>query len=277
MSGTVVPDWTENSAAIGAERRPWRSLWRSRQLVGYLATRDIKLRYRQAVLGVVWVLLQPVISVVIFTLVFSRLAHVDTEGVPYPLFALTGMVMWTYFSSAVSRASAVLVSNPSLVTKVYFPRIAAPAAGLVSPFLDLAVSLLLLAGLLGVYRRSPGLALLAFPLLLVLLALTTFGFALWLSALNVRFRDVQQAVPPLLQVGLFASPVAYSAAALSGWRSLGYAINPMTGLIDLGRWTLVGGPWPGWPLAVSTVTAALILWTGLRYFRRAERSFADVI
>jgi ABC-type polysaccharide/polyol phosphate export permease len=269
--------WTENSARRGARDASVAILWHSRALIGYLALRDLKLRYRQAALGVIWVLLQPVISVLLFTLVFSRLAGVGSEGIPYPLFALAGMITWTYFSNGVSRGSEVLVGNPALVNKVYFPRLAAPAAGLISPVLDLGVSMVLLAGLAAYYGVWPGLALLALPFWLLLLTATTFGVTLWLSALNVRFRDVRHALAPVLQLWLFASPVAYPASLLSGWQELVYAINPVVGIIELGRWSLLGAPWPGWSLLVSAASAGFVLATGLAYFRRAERSFADVI
>jgi ABC-2 type transport system permease protein/lipopolysaccharide transport system permease protein len=245
--------------------------------VGYLALRDVKLRYRQAALGALWVLAQPVASVLLFTLVFHRLGGIDSGDVPYPLFALAGIVTWTYFSSAVSRGSEVLVDNPALVTKVYLPRLTAPAAGLVSPLLDLVVSLALLAVLALWYGVWPGWPLLAAPLWLVFLVLTSFGLTAWLSALNVRYRDVRYALPPVLQLWLFASPVAYPAGLLSEGAALAYALNPMVGVIEVGRWSLLGAPWPGWPLLVSVTTAALVLVAALAYFRRAERSFADVI
>lgn len=167
--------WTENSARGARGLRPWRELWRSRQLIGYLALRDLKLRYRQAALGVLWVLLQPLAGVIVFTFVFQHVAGIDVGEIPYPIFALAGLVTWTYFSTAVTRASEVLVGNPNLVTKVYFPRMAAPAAGLVSPLLDLAVSLVLLAFLMAYYRFAPGVELLAAPLCLLFLAATTLA------------------------------------------------------------------------------------------------------
>ena len=196
---------------------------------------------------------------------------------PYPLFALAGMVVWSYFSGAVARGSESLVGNPELVTKVSFPRIAAPAAAVLSPLVDLVVSLALLAVLLVVYRRAPGWALLATPLWLRLVVLAALGVSLWLSALNVRFRDVKQALGPVLQVWLFASPVAYPSTGLEGWPRLLYALNPMVGVIGLARWSLLGTPWPGWPLAVSVVVLVVVLVIGAAYFSRASRTFADVI
>jgi ABC-type polysaccharide/polyol phosphate export permease len=269
--------WVENTSRGIRKDRPWVALWRSRELIGYFALRDIKLRYRQAALGVVWVLAQPIASVAVFTVLFSRLAGVSSQGVPYPVFALVGMVTWTYFASAVSLGSSVLVSNANLISKVYFPRMAAPTASLVPPAVDLFVSLVLVAGASVVYSVEPTVNLLAVPAWLLLLGATAFGVSLWLSALNVRYRDVQQAVAPVLQVWFFASPVAYPATVLDGWHEVAYAINPMVGVIELGRWSLLGTPWPGRSLLVSTITALLILAGGLAYFGRAERSFADVI
>lgn len=255
----------------------WRTLWQARDLIRFLTLRDLRVRYKQAGLGVIWVLVQPVATVVVFTLVFSRLARVGSDGIPYPLFALSGLIGWTYFASAVSRGSEALAGNPELVTKVAFPRLAAPAAAMVPPLVDLAVSLLLVGALLIYYRVAPGWGLLAVPIWLAFAVLVAFGVSLWLCALNVRFRDVRQALAPLLQVWLFASPVGYPSSLLSGWHGLIYGLNPMVGVIGLARWSLVGAPWPGWPLASSLASGAGLLIGGLSYFRRAQRSFADVI
>jgi ABC-type polysaccharide/polyol phosphate export permease len=276
-STTAAVPWTENSAQRGSRDVALATLWRSRSLIGYLALRDLKLRYRQAALGVLWVLLQPIASVLLFTLVFNRLAGIDSGGIPYPLFTLAGMITWTYFSNAVTRGSEVLVSNPALVSKVYFPRLAAPAAGLVSPVLDLVVSMGLLGALAVFYGVWPGWPLLAAPLWILFLVAVAFAFTVWLSALNVRYRDVRHALAPILQLWLFASPVAYSPSQLRGWEDLVYSLNPVAGIIEFGRWSLLGAPWPGWSLLVSACSSALVLATGLAYFRRAERSFADVI
>jgi ABC-type polysaccharide/polyol phosphate export permease len=273
----AVEDWRENSPRGVSQEQPWTALWRTRELIGYFALRDLKLRYRQAAFGIAWVLVQPVASVAIFTVVFSRLAGVHSEGIPYPLFALVGMVTWTYLSSAISSASGALVSNANLITKVYFPRMAAPAADLLPPAVDLAVSMGLVAVLLLYYQVFAGVRLLAIPLWLGLLVLTALGPSLWLSAINVRYRDVQHAIGPVLQLWLFASPVAYPATLLSGWQHLVYSLNPVVGVIGLARWSLLAAPWPGWSLAVSTGTALLVLAGGVRYFNRSQRSFADVV
>jgi ABC-2 type transport system permease protein/lipopolysaccharide transport system permease protein len=252
-------------------------LWGSRDLVRFFALRDLRVRYKQAVLGVLWVLLQPIASVIIFTLVFGRLADIGSDDVPYPLFALTGMVLWVYFSNATLQGSQVLVGNPQLVTKVAFPRVAAPAAAMLPPLVDLAVSMALVLALMIFYRLRPTWHLLAVPVWLALLVLAAFGMALWLSAINVRYRDVQHAIGPLMQIWLFASPVAYPGSLLGGWQEWVYALNPMAGILGIARWSVLGTPWPGWPVTVSLAVIAALLITGLRYFRRAEISFADVI
>jgi ABC-type polysaccharide/polyol phosphate export permease len=272
-----APDWRVNGSGHNKVGGAWLSLWRSRELIGFFALRDIRVRYKQAALGVLWVLLQPVATVAIFTVVFSRLARIGSEGIPYPLFALVGMVVWSYFSAATVRGSEVLVSNTQLVTKVSFPRIAAPAAAMLPPLVDMAVSLALVVVLLAYYGVNPGWRLLATPLWLVPLVLAAFGTALWLSALNVRYRDVQHAIGPLMQIWLFASPVAYPASLFDGWHAVLYAVNPIAGVLGVARWSVLGTPWPGWLAAVSLVTLLAVLGSGLAYFTRAERSFADVI
>ena len=269
--------WVENAPGARARARASTELWRARELVGFFAVRDLKSRYKQAALGAAWVLAQPLATVAAFTLVFDSLADIGSQGIPYPLFALTGLITWTYFSSAVSRASSVLVGDSSLITKVYFPRIAAPIGALLPPLVDLAVSMVLVLLFMLYYGVSPSWRLLAVPVWLLLLVLTASGVGLWLSALNVRYRDVQHGIAPLLQLWLFLSPVAYPSTLLSGWHQLAFSLNPLTGVIGFGRWSLLGAPWPGWSLAVSLATVAILLAGGVRYFRRAARVFADVI
>jgi ABC-type polysaccharide/polyol phosphate export permease len=269
------PPWRDLSAHRTV-RGSWQELWRGRELIGFFALRDLKVRYRQAVLGVAWVLAQPLAMVVVFTLVFHRLAGVPGGDVPYPLFAMVGLVIWTCFSSTVTAASDSLVSNSALVTKVYFPRLTAPTATLLPPLVDLAVSLVVVAAMTFAYAVRPTWRLIGAPLWLLMLAVTAIGVGLWLSALNVRYRDVRHAVLPLLQVLLFVSPVAY-APALSPRLDMAYATNPLVGVIGLGRWSLLASPWPGWPLLVSAGVALALMLSGLWYFQHAERAFADVI
>jgi ABC-2 type transport system permease protein/lipopolysaccharide transport system permease protein len=268
--------WTVNSAQ-GRLLVPWAELWRAREIVWFFALRDLRVRYKQAILGVTWVLLQPLITVAAFTLVFDRLADVSSAGLPYPVFALAGLLGWTYISQCISRGSEVLVVNPSLITKVYFPRLTAPLASLVPPMLDLLVGIALLAVLCVVYGVVPGAALTLLPLWLVLLAVTALGPTCFLSALNVRFRDVRHVVPTALQALLFLSPVGYSSTSLDDSAQLLYALNPVVGALELGRFVLVGAPWPGAVLAVSSGSALVLAIAGVLYFERASRAFADVI
>jgi ABC-2 type transport system permease protein/lipopolysaccharide transport system permease protein len=207
----------------------------------------------------------------------GRLARISSENISYALFALTGFVVWTYFSTAVLRGSEVLAENPQLVTKVYFTRLAAPAAAVLPPLVDLAVSIGLVVPLMVYQGVTPTWRVVATPIWLGLLILAAFGVALWFAALNVRFHDVRYALGPIMQIWLFASPVVYPSTLLSERGELLYAVNPMVGVIGLARWSLLATPWPGWPLAVSAATIALVLWGGLVHFRRAERTFADVI
>lgn len=268
--------WTENRAD-GGPLLPWRDLWCARELALFFAARDLKVRYKQAVLGVAWVVVQPVITVAALTLVFNRLADVDSDGLPYVVFALAGLLGWSYLSGCITRGSEVLVANPSLITKVWFPRLMAPVASLLPPMVDLGVGLLLLLGAILWFGGAPSAALLALPLWLLLLMVTALGPVLFLAAFNVRYRDVRQVVAPLLQALLFLSPVAYSSGALEGPARYLYALNPAVGALEAGRWVLVGGSWPGGVLLVSTGVALLLAVTGLLYFQRAARTFADVI
>jgi ABC-2 type transport system permease protein/lipopolysaccharide transport system permease protein len=210
-------------------------------------------------------------------LVFDRLAGVDTQGLPYPVFALAGLLGWTYISQCVSRGSEVLVANTSLITKVYFPRLTAPLAALVPPVVDLLVGLGLFAVLSVIYGVEPTLTLALLPLWVLLLALTAFGPTCFLAALNVRFRDIRQIVPTAVQLLLFLSPVAYSATSLEGPARYLYALNPVVGAVEAGRFVLAGAPWPGLVVVISGGVALLLAVTGVSYFQRASRAFADVI
>jgi ABC-type polysaccharide/polyol phosphate export permease len=268
--------WTENRAHGG--RLPhWRELWAARELVGFFALRDFQVRYKQAAIGVAWVVIQPLITVAAFTLAFERIARVNSYGVPYPVFALAGLLGWTYFSQCIGRGSEVLVSNPALISKVYFPRLVAPLASLLPGLVDLGVGLVLLAGLGVVFGVAPSLALLLLPVWLFLLVLTALGPTMLLAALNVRYRDVRYVIPPALQALLLLSPVAYSSASLEGVSGLLYALNPMVGALEFGRFILVGTPWPGWQLGVSVGSTLTLAILGFVYFQHAQRSFADYV
>jgi ABC-type polysaccharide/polyol phosphate export permease len=269
--------WAENRPGRKFLGPDLRELWRYRELGGFLALRDLKVRYKQAVFGAAWAVFQPVAGVVVFTVVFRRLAKVPSDGIPYPLFVFAGLAVWTYHASSVTRATQSLVGNAPLVTKVYFPRLLVPVATVLPGLVDLALSLVMLGVLLGAYRVAPSWAVLTLPLWVVALVATTLAVGLWLSALNVQYRDVNHAITLLVQLWLFVSPVAYpSSMVRGGWRLL-YALNPMAGVIDGFRWALVRGPRPGPTLLVSLAVTAVLLASGVLYFQRTERRFADVI
>lgn len=272
----------ERSLTMIGEGRPssggWREVWTYRELLYFLVWRDVKVRYNQTVLGIAWALVQPVATMIVFSVVFGKLAHMPSDGVPYPLFALAALVPWTYFSTAITQGAASLVSSQHLVSKVYFPRLIVPLASVITPAVDAAVSFAVLASFLlwsGLWPNSATAMLPAFVLLAVATALTA---TLWLAAINVQFRDVRFVMPFLVQFCLFVTPIAYPSSLIGDQWRLAYAINPMATVVDGFRWTLLAGPPP--PAAavlVSVVVISVMTATGLRYFRRTQGMFADVI
>jgi lipopolysaccharide transport system permease protein len=272
----------EPSRGIGSLRLA--ELWEYRELLYFLVWRDLKVRYKQTVLGAVWAILQPLATAVVFTLFFGRIAKISSDDLPYPLFAYTGLLIWTLFSQGLMQASNSLVGSANLITKVYFPRLCIPVAAVIACLVDLAVAFPLLVALMAYHRVMPGLGLLALPAFLLLALLATIGVGLWLSALNVRYRDVRHAVPFLIQLWLFLSPVIYPASLIAprleklgvpGW-ILG--CNPVAGAVEGFRWALLRPNTNPWPLvAASTASTFVILVTGMFYFRSVERSFADVV
>jgi lipopolysaccharide transport system permease protein len=253
-------------------------LWAARELLYFLVWRDLKVRYRQTVLGALWAILQPVLAVGIFTLFFGTLIGVSSEGVPYPVFALAGLVPWAFFANGVTVGAASLVANELLVRRVYFPRLVIPAGAVFAGALDSMISLVLLVLLALALGVAPSASWLLTPLFLGLTALTSLGGAIVLAALNVRYRDVQHLVPFFTQLLMFSSPIVYSSAILpQPWRTL-YALNPVVGIIEGMRWSLFGtGPLPLIPIALSVVVTVAILVCATIFFRRTERTFADVI
>jgi lipopolysaccharide transport system permease protein len=255
-----------------------RELWDQRELVFFLAWRDIKVRYKQTALGASWAILQPVFGALIFTVFFGRLAGIPSDGVPYGLWSFTGLVPWTFFAQGLTQSANSLVQSQNLLRKVYFPRLAIPIGTVLSTALDLVLAFVVLLGVMlfnGVVPTAR--ALWVVPL--ALLAFTSaLGVGLWFAALSVRYRDVRYVVPFLVQFGLFATPIAYPSSLLSPrWQTL-YAINPMTGVVEGFRWALLGANTsPGAMIAVSTLTALLVLIGGAFYFRSAERTFADLV
>jgi len=269
--------WTENRPTAGARALDLRELWRSRELLYFLALRDVNARYKQAFFGVAWSVLQPFAGVAVFTIVFRGIADVPSDGIPYPLFALLGFTVWTYFSTSVGAATQSLVANASLVTKVYFARLVAPLAALLPGLIGLGVGLVLAGVLMAGYGIAPGVEALALPLCIVGVIGVALGPGLMFGALNVKYRDVTTVVGLLMQLWLFASPVAYPSTVVhGGWRYV-YALNPMAGVLDAFRWSLLNAPPPGPWLLVSVASGAVLLGIGLWTFQRTERDFADVI
>ena len=253
-------------------------LWRHRELLYFLTWRDIKVRYKQTALGVAWAVLQPLATMAVFSLFFGRLARMPSEGVPYPLFAFAALVPWTFFANGLMQGANSVVLNQNLVTKIYFPRLAIPIATVLAGAVDLVLSFLLLVAL-TIYYGVPLSPRMLWIVPFSFLALTTaLGVAFWLAALNVQYRDVRYTVPFLVQFWLFATPIAYPSTLLSEpWRTV-YGINPMAGVVEGFRWALLGtGAGPGGMVAVSAVAALLLLLSGAVYFRRMERTFADVV
>ena len=255
-----------------------RELWAYRELLFFLAWRDVTVRYKQAALGVAWAVLQPLLTMVIFSVIFGQLARLPSDGIPYPVFSYVALLPWQLFAGALQRAGTSLVGNANLLTKVYFPRLIIPISAVAAGLVDFAIAFVVLLGLMLWYKITPTWAILWLPLLVVLALLTALAVGLWLSALNVQYRDVQHAIPFLIQAWMYASPVAYSAGLIpSGkWRIL-YGLNPLAGVIQGFRWALLGGKPPDELMLVSVVMVIVLLVTGLFYFRRMERTFADVV
>ena len=254
-------------------------LWRYRELLYFLVWRDVKVRYKQTLLGAAWAILKPVFGMVVFSVIFDRLAEVPTDGVAGPVFYFTGLLPWLFFQDGVSKASNSLVVGRNLVTKVYFPRIVMPLASVLSGVVDLGLAGVVLVGIMFFYRVPLSPAIWTLPLFLMLTLLIAVGVALWLSALNVAYRDIAYVTPFLLQAWMYASPVVYSATLIpEGSGQLIYGLNPMAGVIQGFRWAVlgVGQPDPSL-LVVSLVVSGLLLLSGVAYFRAVERSFADVI
>lgn len=259
-----------------------RALWDYRELLYFMVWRDIKVRYKQTALGVAWIVLQPVISMVVFSLLFGALLKVPSGGVPYPVFSLTALLPWTYFATSLTKSSTGLVDSASLITKVYFPRLVVPLSGVLSGLVDFGIAFLVLAGLMLYYGLSPTWAVVLLPAFLLLALLTALGFSLWLSALNVRYRDVKYLVPFLVQIWMYLTPVVYGTTLIPERFRFLLALNPMTGVVEGFRWAFLGrhladAQPPGPLFAVSIAITLLVLASGLVFFRRTERTFADII
>lgn len=263
-----------------AERNYWRDLWHYRELFAILAWRDVSVRYKQTVIGVAWALIRPFLTMVVFTIIFGRIAKLPSDGAtPYPIMVFAGMMPWFLFSGVLAEASGSMIGNANLISKVYFPRLVVPAATAVVALVDFGINFLMLALLMAWFGFLPGWQIAFLPLFVILAILASLGPALWITALNVKYRDFRYVIPFILQFGLYVSPVGFSSAAVpEQWRLL-YSLNPVVGIIDGFRWCLLGGQsqiyWPGF--ALSLVVTAFFLWFGIRYFRATERTFADMV
>ena len=279
MARTTTPPGTDLviTAGAGSSALDLRELWSYRELLFFLVWRDLRLRYRQTFFGAAWALIQPVVLMGVFSIVLGRVQGVGANDVPYPLFALAGLVPWTLFSQGLVAASASMVNSASLVQKVYFPRLLLPIAALGSYLLDFVVGLALLLAAFLYFGRGVTLSVVLVIPFVILIAAIAGAFGIWLAAVNVRYRDVRYAVPFLVQVWLLATPVAYSIQAIPATVRGVLVLNPLAGAIAGFRWALFGGPVPTVELAISIVVTIVVLATGLAYFRRVERTFADVI
>lgn len=263
----------------GGVRRYWRDLWNYRELFLFLAWRDILVRYKQTAIGIAWSVLRPFLTMIVFTIVFGTLAKLPSNGVPYPIMVYAAMLPWQFFANSLSESSNSLIDNANLLTKVYFPRLIVPAGSVIVALVDFFISLVILFGIMAWYRYLPDVRMLLLPFFLALAFLASFGAGLWLSALNVKYRDFRYVVPFLVQFGLYISPVGFSSSIVpEKWRML-YFLNPMVGVIDGFRWAILGDAFPVyWPGLLLSASLTMVMFVGgLLYFRNMERSFADVV
>ena len=263
-----------------AEKNYWADLWHYRELFLILAWRDVNVRYKQTIIGVAWAIIRPFLTMIVFTVIFGRLAKLPSDGnTPYALMVFAGMLPWSFFSTSLSSASNSLIGNANLISKVYFPRLILPTATVVTAFVDFLISFVILVGLMFYYRFAPSWNILLLPFFILLAVLTTMGPGFWITALNVKYRDFRYVIPFVVQFGLYVSPVGFSSSVIpERWRLL-YSLNPMVGVIDGFRWCILGGDspiyWPGFALSLVVVT--FFLWLGVSQFRKMEKNFADLI
>jgi lipopolysaccharide transport system permease protein len=282
---TVIPSPVQESIVPTLVIRPPRKwvpvdlheLWAYRELIAAFTMRDIKLRYKQTGLGIAWAVLQPLLTMVIFTIFFGGLAHIPSDGVPYPLFVLAALLPWTLFSDGLTRSTTSMVTNSNIMTKVYFPRMIMPLASIISPLVDFAVSFIILLAMMVYYGFVPTINVIFLPLFILLALATSLGVGLWLSALNVKYRDFQYTVPFLIQIWMFASPVVYSSSLVPASLRVWYGLNPMAGVIEGFRWALLGTGMPSAMILVSVGMVIVLLVSGMFYFRRMEQYYADIV
>jgi len=261
------------------ERHYWKDLWRYRELFYFLAWRDILVRYKQTVIGLAWALVRPFLTMVVFVVVFSKLAKLPSEGVPYPILVFAALLPWQFFANAFTEAGNSLISNAGMISKVYFPRLVIPTSAVIVSFVDFLISGIILVGLMLWYGFAPDWRIITLPFFIFIAFAAAMGAGLWIAALNVKYRDMRYIIPFVVQFGLYVSPVGFSSAIVpEQWRLL-YSLNPMVGVIDGFRWAILGGNtqlyWPGFLLSLFLVLVILV--TGIVYFRKTEKTFADVI
>jgi lipopolysaccharide transport system permease protein len=260
------------------EKNYWKDLWRFRELFYILSWRDIKVRYKQTVIGAAWSIIRPLLTTLIFTVIFSRIAKLENPGAaPYALMVFAGMLPWQFFSNALSEASNSLVGNSNLITKVYFPRMIIPASSVITSLVDFGISFIIMIGMFIWYRFVPSWHIIFLPLFIVLTFICAFGVGLYLTAVNVKYRDFRYIIPFIVQFGLYITPIGFSSSVIAEKYRIWYALNPMVGIIDGFRWCLLGDKMNWQSFYISIVIILIFLWIGIFYFRRMERSFADNI
>jgi len=282
MTETQTASETSVPTLIIRPPRKWipvdlKELWAYRELITSFTLRDVKLRYKQTGLGIAWAVLQPLLTMVIFTVFFGGLAKIPSDGVPYPLFVLAALLPWMLFAEGLTRSTTSMVTNANIMTKVYFPRLIMPLSSIISPLVDFAVSFIILIAMMVYYGFMPTLNILFLPVFLLLALATALGVGLWLSALNVKYRDFQYTVPFLIQIWMFASPVVYPASLVSDSMRIWYGLNPMAGVIEGFRWALLGTGAPSAMVLVSVGMVIVLLVSGMFYFRRMEQYYADIV
>ncbi|MBT1070858.1 ABC transporter permease [Geobacter chapellei] len=254
------------------------AVWQHRELLYFLVWRDVLTRYKQTAIGAGWVILQPLITMIIFTVIFGNLARFPSEGIPYPVFAFTALLPWTYFSQALARTSGSVVGSTNLVTKIYFPRLLIPLSAAIAPVVDLIFSFAVLLVLMAWYRITPTWGMLALPFFIVLAIMTALAVGLWFAALNVKYRDVGSIMPFIIQIWMYGSPIAYPVSMVPQKWQLLYGLNPLVGVIEGFRWALLGKAFPDVAvMAVSSIVVVLLLFGGIVYFKKSEQTFADLI
>jgi lipopolysaccharide transport system permease protein len=257
----------------------WRDLWHYRELFYFVAWRDLAVRYKQTVIGVAWSVIRPVLTMIVFTVVFGRLAHLPSGGVPYPILVFAGLLPWTFFATGLAESASSMITNANMIAKVYFPRVVLPAGAIIVALVDFLISLGILFVLMAIYRYAPSWQIVTLPFFLLLALVTTLGSGLWLAALNVKYRDFRYIIPFLVQFGLYISPVGFSSHVVpANWQAV-YSLNPMVGVINGFRWAILGPTTPivWWTVLESALVGVLLFAAGMWYFYRTERSFADVI